>query len=284
MINENRIDCKGLYNEVVKEIVQDIESYNIKPEYTCYIIKDENGEVDPASEIYTSLKHKSSEEAGVVCNIKKITEDEFLNIIYDLYMKDEPERAILQLPAPDRCVVAYSHMVEDGYIIDVDYLTNTDYTNMCLGNFNNSPATPRGIVALLSEELGSISGKKISVIGARSKTTGKYLVPMLIELGATVVAYTSRSIIKPLEFAECDAIVSCVGKPDLIDPSHLGFNKPVLIDVGVSRVEGKVKGDFHLSCRGIARYTPFINGVGLITRGFLLRNVVDSYIADLNKY
>lgn len=279
----NKIDTKGLYSEVIKEVKQDIREYNLNPEYTCYIIKNKDGSVDPASEIYTSLKRKSSEEAGVICNIVKLTEDEFLSNIYDIYMKDEPIRAILQLPCSEICVKAYGHMVEDGYIIDVDYLTDVDYINICLGSFDNISATPRGIIALLSEELDTISGKKVAIVGARSKTTGKYLVQLLTHLGATVVSYTSRSIIKYREFDDCDAVVSCVGKPDLIDPSHLGANKPVLIDVGVSRVDGKVKGDFHLSCRGIARYTPYVGGIGLITRSFLLRNVVDSYIINGGK-
>jgi len=272
----NKINTKEFYKKVINKVIEDVKKLNVKVKYTCYIIKDENRKVDPASDIYVSLKHKTSDEANITCNIVKLTEDEFLREMCMLEF-NEGKRAILQLPAPQNCIEAYENEVLSGGIIDVDHLTDRAYASICLGDLSKIPATPRGIVSLLYNELDSIAGKKMAVVGARSKTTGKYLVQMLINLGVTVSCYTSRSVIKQNEFHDCDAVISCVGRPRLIQRGHLGANKPILIDVGVSRVNGKIVGDFNEECRAIARYTPYIGGVGLITRGYLVRNVVDSY-------
>ncbi|MGL4412505.1 MAG: hypothetical protein ACRCTF_10395, partial [Bacteroidales bacterium] len=48
-------------------------------------------------------------------------------------------------------------------------------------------------------------------------------------------------------------------------------------DVGVDFVDGKVRGDFDTDVREHHRYTPYVNGVGALTRAMLVRNVLDGY-------
>lgn len=276
----NKIDTVGFANKVKEEIRADVDTLAFTPEYTCYIVSDENGEFDKASERYVSLKHKTSEECNVKCVVKKMTPKDFCKEMLRITLEEEePVRAMLQLPAPKACVECFENAVAEGHIIDVDHLGDDVLTDMWNGKFDRIPGTPRGVVALLCEELGSLSGKKIAVVGSRSKTTGRFLIPMLQHLNATVLMYHSRSEIKLGEFADCDAIVSCVGKAHMINNSHiLGDKNIVCIDVGVSFKDGKVVGDFAPDIRHTKRYTPYVNGMGLLTRVFLVRNVVDNYL------
>lgn len=273
----NKIDTIGFANRAKEEIRADVDTLAFTPEYICYLIKDEDGNVDKASEKYVSLKHKTSEECGVSCEVKILNASEFGLEMIMANMNKQPIRAILQLPAPETCVEMFSIAVKNGVIIDVDHLGDDVLTDMWTGNFDRIPATPRGAVALLCEELGSLSGKKICIIGSRSKTVGRFLIPMLQHLNATVSMYHSRSIINESEFANYDAIISCVGVAKLIKEEHIGKGQ-VLIDIGVSFDNGKVSGDFSECCRKDNRWTPYTNGMGLLTRVFLVANVVESYI------
>lgn len=280
---DNKIDCKALYDTVIAEIRADVKTLPHTPSYICYIVSDENGEFNKASEKYVSLKHKTSEEAGIDCKIRKLTPTQFVYEMREVMMgydmnAYQPVRAILQLPAPEECVKLFNERVIEGAIIDVDHLGEEVLIDMWCGNFDRQPGTPRGVVALLGEELGSLSGKKIAIVGSRSKTTGQFLIPMLQAQNATVSLYHSRSILQAGEFDRYDAVVSCVGKAGMIKLHHLGTYQKVLIDVGVKIVDGKAKGDFIEDVRLHHRYTPYVGGVGLITRAFLIRNVVDSYL------
>lgn len=280
-MENNKIDTIGLANRIKEEIRADVDTLAFTPEYTCYIVSDENGEFDKASERYVSLKHQTSEECNVRCVVKKMTPQEFCQETMRIILQEEePVRAMLQLPAPQACIECFEHAVAEGYIIDVDHLGDDVLTDMWTGKFDRIPGTPRGVIAVLCEELGSLSGKKIAVVGSRSKTTGRFLIPMLQHLNATVLMYHSRSEIKEKEFFDVDAIVSCVGRAGMISMDEIGISgkEIVCIDVGVSFKDGKVVGDFDKGVHRWHRYTPYVNGMGLLTRVMLVRNVVDSYL------
>lgn len=154
------------------------------------------------------------------------------------------------------------------------------------------PATPKGILLLLLHILESntlrirrysnnFNGLKIAIVGCNSKTTGSHLSKILPKMKSTVTMYHSGSIIVADEFKEYDVIISCAGKSCLINSEHLGVSEfdRILIDVGVSVVDGKISGDLSLCVREIDNiyYTPYINGVGLLTRTALMSNLVQAY-------
>lgn len=279
----NKINVKELYDEIVRECTMKANLLPEKPEYTCFIVSSSNGRYNKASEMYVNLKAQTSKDAGVRLVVEKYTPKKFKERAKEIldYVKetDDTVRVMLQLPAHQDTIDAFNDMIEssNGKIIDVDNLTDEVYEDMTHGIFARFPATPLGVVAILKEELNSISGKKIAVVGSRSKTTGKYLIPMLIKLGAIVSGYNSQTPINEGEFNDCDAVVSCVGKSRLLNMSHCFGKKKVLIDVGVSFVDGKTVGDFDEDVRANHRYTPYTNGVGLMTRAMLVCNVLDTY-------
>jgi methylenetetrahydrofolate dehydrogenase (NADP+)/methenyltetrahydrofolate cyclohydrolase len=75
---------------------------------------------------------------------------------------------------------------------------------------------------------------------------------------------------------QADILVSAAGSPNLITPDMIKPGAAVL-DVGVSRVDGKVAGDVHPDVAEVAGWiSPNPGGVGPMTRAMLLRNVVDA--------
>jgi methylenetetrahydrofolate dehydrogenase (NADP+) / methenyltetrahydrofolate cyclohydrolase len=68
--------------------------------------------------------------------------------------------------------------------------------------------------------------------------------------------------------------VAAAGVPGLITADMVKPGAAVL-DVGVSRVDGKIAGDVALDVLGVAGYVaPNPGGVGPMTRAMLLQNVV----------
>jgi methylenetetrahydrofolate dehydrogenase (NADP+)/methenyltetrahydrofolate cyclohydrolase len=75
---------------------------------------------------------------------------------------------------------------------------------------------------------------------------------------------------------QADILVSAAGWPNLITPDMVKPGAAVL-DVGVSRVDGKVAGDVHPDVAEVAGWiSPNPGGVGPMTRAMLLGNVVDA--------
>jgi methylenetetrahydrofolate dehydrogenase (NADP+)/methenyltetrahydrofolate cyclohydrolase len=69
-------------------------------------------------------------------------------------------------------------------------------------------------------------------------------------------------------------IIAAAGVPGLIRPDMVKPGAAVL-DVGVSRVDGKIAGDVAPDVASVAGYlTPNPGGVGPMTRAMLLHNVV----------
>lgn len=286
-MNNNQINCKAIYDRVKKAIKADIEMLGISPVF--YILR---GEENYASDIYMNLKVKTAEECGIRAYIKNIATDsnrEERKKIGVHRFRNAKDRAkafnagyvgdgvgILQLPATKEQQDEFRWGFRD-----VDHLNEDIFRSISTGDYNDRrlPATARAALEILEQELGELSGKRIAVVGCRSKTVGRYMQGILLKKNATVLLYHSKSKIEDSEFEKCDAVISCVGIGGLISQRHFGNKKGcVCIDIGVSRGEdGKVCGDFDKDIREHQRFTPYTNGVGLLTRIFLMASVVDTY-------
>ena len=78
-----------------------------------------------------------------------------------------------------------------------------------------------------------------------------------------------------VETTAADIIVAAAGKGHMLTPDMVKPGAAVL-DVGVSRVDGKLLGDVHPDVWEVAGHvSPNPGGVGPLTRAFLVRNVVE---------
>lgn len=223
---------------------------------------------DPASQSYIRGKRKDCERVGFKfthCAFKEgDPEEEIASCIARLNRNPDVTGIILQLPVPK------------GY--DAEWLAemiakDKDVDGLRPGS-PFKPCTPEGIVYLLKQELGELTGKHAVVIG-RGKLVGKPLAKMLLDENMTVTvchSKTPNSTIDQMSWY-ADAIIVAIDNPKLFVFGGLSTKKKaIVVDCGVHRGEdGKLHGNVRYT--NTDRQTPVPGGVGLLTRAMLIKHV-----------
>ncbi len=268
------LDGKKISERILCELREKVQKASGRIEPRLGIILVGN---DPASVLYTSMKHRRAVEAGIAADIHRFPENaseaEVLAKISELNDDKAVSGMLVQLPlpghlAPRRILDAISP------VKDADGLTSESFGRAAAGDEDAAPATPRAIMRLL-DEYGIECRGKYAVIVSRSALIGKPLAMMLLGRGATVTV-CHRST-KDLAFHTCraDLLVSAAGTPGLITGSMV---KPgaVVIDAGISTAGGKAVGDvlFEEVRQKASHITPVPGGVGPMTIACLLERVV----------
>jgi methylenetetrahydrofolate dehydrogenase (NADP+) / methenyltetrahydrofolate cyclohydrolase len=122
-----------------------------------------------------------------------------------------------------------------------------------------------------------LNGAKVTVLG-RGVTVGRPLGLLLTlrSVNATVTLCHTGTQDLAAHTRRADIIVAAAGVPHLITADMVKPGAAVL-DVGVSRVDGKIAGDIAPDVRDVAGFlTPNPGGVGPMTRALLLTNVVEA--------
>ena len=122
----------------------------------------------------------------------------------------------------------------------------------------------------------NLSGKEAVVIG-RSNIVGKPMAMLLLKENCTVTMCHSRTQNLAEHTRRADILVAAVGKAGFVTADMV---KPgaIVIDVGINRVDGKVKGDVDYdTVKEVAGWiTPVPGGVGKMTITMLLMNTVEA--------
>jgi methylenetetrahydrofolate dehydrogenase (NADP+)/methenyltetrahydrofolate cyclohydrolase len=130
----------------------------------------------------------------------------------------------------------------------------------------------------MKQELGDLTGLNVLIIG-RSKLVGKPLAKMLTDEDCTVTLAHSKTEKIYSHISRADVVVSAVGKAKEFDLGSC-WNTDLVIDVGINRdKDGKLCGDFEAPKEGYFDWvtvTPVPNGVGLLTRAMLMKNVAEA--------
>jgi methylenetetrahydrofolate dehydrogenase (NADP+)/methenyltetrahydrofolate cyclohydrolase len=236
---------------------------------------------DPGSESYIRQKLKSCEAIGMRhehIHLKKdTTKKELFTIIEKLNGDADVTGFIVQLPLPKHLEDSVPQVIKAiDPKKDVDGFGAYNLGKMFLSTeFEHlPPATPSGIVEMLSFYKIPLEGKHVVIVG-RSNIVGKPLAVMLLNRSATVtVCHSKTKNLKELTL-QADILVAAVGKPKMITKDMVK-NGVVVIDVGTSRVDGKLTGDVDFdSVKEIASaITPVPGGVGPLTVASLIRNTV----------
>ncbi|RNM17176.1 bifunctional methylenetetrahydrofolate dehydrogenase/methenyltetrahydrofolate cyclohydrolase [Nocardioides pocheonensis] len=233
---------------------------------------------DPGSRWYVNGKHKDCAEVG----IESIRID-----LPDTATQEEIEAAVAQLNADPACT---------GYIVqlplpkgrdenrvlglidpakDADGLHPTNLGWLVLGHEAPLPCTPYGIVELLRRHDVAIAGAEVVVIG-RGVTVGRPLGLLLTRKSenATVTLCHTGTRDLAAHVSNADIVVAAAGMPGIVTGDMVKPGAAVL-DVGVSRVDGKIAGDVAPDVWDVAGWvSPNPGGVGPMTRAMLLANVV----------
>jgi methylenetetrahydrofolate dehydrogenase (NADP+)/methenyltetrahydrofolate cyclohydrolase len=234
---------------------------------------------DPGSQAYVRGKHADCAKVGITsirrdlpADISHAKLDETID-----ELNDNPECTgyIVQLPLPKQLDenAALERVDPDK---DADGLHPTNLGRLVLGKAAPLPCTPRGIVHLLRRYDVQIAGAHVVVIG-RGITVGRPLGLLLTRRSenATVTLCHTATRDLPSLTRQADIVVAAVGVPHMLTADMV---KPgaAVVDVGVSRVDGKLTGDVHPDVWDVAGHvSPNPGGVGPLTRAFLLTNVVE---------
>ena len=231
---------------------------------------------DPGSQWYVNAKHKDCAEVGITSIRRDLpasaTQTDVEAVIDELNADPACTGFLVQQPT-GLDEMALLSRVDPGK--DVDGLHPTNLGWLVLGKEAPLPCTPMGCLELLRRHDVPIAGAKVVVVG-RGLTVGRPLGLILTRRSenATVTLCHTGTRDLGAEVRRADIIVAAAGVPGIITAEMVRPGAAVL-DVGVSRVAGKVAGDVAPEVAEVAAWiSPNPGGVGPMTRALLLSNVV----------
>lgn len=268
------MDGKALSEKIYERIKTEVSKLEKKPTLAVIITSD-----NEAGKIYVRNKKRACENTGInsitVEFDETVSDEEFLSKIDELNKNPEVDAIMVQLPIPrhlDTEKILNSISPEK----DADGLHYINAGKLFTGQIPNSVAcTPKGIIRILDEYGINVEGKHAVVIG-RSNLVGKPIAQLLMQKNATVTHIHSKS--KNIEFftKNADIIVVATGKPKMLK-GDMVKEGVVIIDVGISRVDGKLSGDvdFDSIAPKASFITPVPKGVGPMTVAMLIQNTLE---------
>ena len=270
-----RIDGNALAVKVRAQVAEGVRAFGEPVCLATILVGD-----DPASHVYVGSKHKASHEAGIDSRDHRFpadtSETDILELLAELNADDDVDGILVQLPLPEHMDEAkVLRTVEPAKDVDGFHPTNAGL--LFLGEPFLVPATPSGIMVMLSEYGVELEGKEAVVIG-RSTIVGKPMSMLLLAEHATVTICHSRTADLAAHTRLADILVAAVGRPGLVTSDMV---KPgaTVIDVGMNRTEAGLVGDVDPAVFDVAGLmTPVPGGVGPLTIAMLLRNTLTAFI------
>lgn len=233
---------------------------------------------DPGSQWYVNAKHKDCAEIGITSIRKDLpataTQAEVEAVIDELNDDENCTGFLIQQPTGLDEVALLSRVKPEK---DVDGLHPVNLGKLVLGEEAPLPCTPMGVIELLRRYDVPLNGAEVVVVG-RGLTVGRPLGLILTRRSENATAILCHTGTKDLaaHTKNADVIVAAAGVPGLITKDMVKQGAAVL-DVGVSRVDGKVAGDIAPDVAQVAGFmSPNPGGVGPMTRALLLTNVVEA--------
>lgn len=231
---------------------------------------------DPGSHWYVGAKHKDCAEIGIEsmrvdlpatagqADVESVVDELNADPACTGFLVQQPtgldEFALLSRVDPDK---------------DVDGLHPYNLGRLVLGEPGPLPCTPIGCIELLRRHGVELNGAEVVVVG-RGLTVGRPLGLLLTRRSenATVTQCHTGTRDLAAHVRRADVVVAAAGVPGIISGDMIKPRAAVL-DVGVSRVDGKIAGDLTDDVWESAGWvSPNPGGVGPMTRAMLLSNIV----------
>lgn len=281
IVIDGKILSKNIKEGLKVQIKEVQKTYNEIPHLVVVLIGQ-----DPASESYVKAKQRACKSVGIDSTLirfdSSITENELVSEIQRLNNDPKVHGILVQLPLPN-------HISQDTIIDtldvskDVDGLTPTNISRLHTLRYSILPCTPKGIITMLKSEGINIVGKHACVIG-RSNLVGKPIAQLLLKENASVtITHRHTKNLKEIT-KSADILVSAVGKAKFVTKDMVKKGA-VCIDVGLSRVDGKLYGDFDFE--NLVDHVSYISkapgGVGPMTITSLLENTIECFLNQKKK-
>jgi bifunctional protein folD len=274
-----------LVQETIAEEVHKIVAQGQRPPHLVAILVGDNG----ASMTYVNNKVTACERVGFASSVvnlpENVSQEDLLKEIEELNEDKGIDGFIVQLPLP-------KHINEQEVLLainpdkDADGFHPTNFGRMALGLEAFIPATPYGILELLSQYKIPTDGKNVVVIG-RSDIVGRPISILLSQKpwNATVILTHSRTQNLAELTQKADIIIAALGIPNFLK-AEMVKEGAVIIDVGITRVKDasakkgfRIVGDVDFEhVKNKASYiTPVPGGVGPMTIAMLMKNTLNAY-------
>jgi methylenetetrahydrofolate dehydrogenase (NADP+)/methenyltetrahydrofolate cyclohydrolase len=271
------LDGRAVLSTIKAELavrVRELAARGLRPGLGTVLVGD-----DPGSHSYVRMKHKDCAEVGITSIRVDLPADAPAEMVAEAIAGLNADPActgyIVQLPLP-------KHLDENAMLAaidpdkDADGLHPVSLGKLVLNEPAPLPCTPRGIVELLRRYDVPLAGAEVCVVG-RGITVGRPLGLILTRRSENCTVTLCHTGTRDLaaHTRSADIVVAAAGVPHLI-AADLIREGAVVLDVGVSRVDGKLVGDVAPDVAEKASWiAPNPGGVGPMTRAMLLSNVVD---------
>ena len=274
-----------LVQKAIAEEVHKIVAQGQRPPHLVAILVGDNG----ASMTYVNNKVTACERVGFASSVvnlpENVSQEDLLKEIEKLNEDKGIDGFIVQLPLP-------KHINEQEVLLainpdkDADGFHPTNFGRMALGLEAFIPATPYGILELLSQYKIPTDGKNVVVIG-RSDIVGRPISILLSQKpwNATVILTHSRTQNLAELTQKADIIIAALGIPNFLK-AEMVKEGAAIIDVGITRVKDasakkgfRIVGDVDFEhVKNKASYiTPVPGGVGPMTIAMLMKNTLNAY-------
>ena len=272
------MDGKAALAEILVDLtgrVEKLAAAGVTPGLGTLLVGD-----DPGSHAYVRGKHRDCAKVGIASIQRELPADA---------TQADVERAIDELNADPTCTgfivqLPLPRGLDEGAALervdpakDADGLHPVSLGRLVLGEEAPLPCTPRGIVALCRRYGVELAGARVTVVG-RGVTVGRPLGLLLTRRteNCTVTLCHTGTRDLAAHVRQADIVVAAAGVPGIITGDMVKPGAAVL-DVGVSRVDGKLAGDVDRSVYDVAAWiSPNPGGVGPMTRAMLLSNIVEA--------
>ncbi|WP_425571570.1 bifunctional methylenetetrahydrofolate dehydrogenase/methenyltetrahydrofolate cyclohydrolase [Pseudonocardia tropica] len=279
------MDGKATLAELLEDLrgrVEKLTAVGVNPGLGTVLVGD-----DPGSQAYVRGKHRDCAKVGMTSLQRELPADASQARVEDTIdeLNADPTCTgfIVQLPLPDGLDAgAALERVDPGK--DADGLHPTNLGRLVLGEPGPLPCTPRGIVELCRRFGVELDGARVVVVG-RGVTVGRPLGLLLTRRSenATVTLCHTGTRDLTAHLREADVVVAAAGRAGLITADQIKPGAAVL-DVGVTRTDLGLVGDVAPEVAEVAGLlAPMPGGVGPMTRGMLLTNVVEAAERSLSE-
>jgi len=281
------LDGKKISNDIKNEIAAEVQEMKERGEKVPHLAAVLVGS-DGASLTYVGSKVKACKRVGFESTLIQMPETtselELLKQIEKLNNNDDIDGFIIQLPLPPQIDTQKVLLTVDPHK-DVDGFHPQNFGKMALDMSTFIPATPFGILELLSRYNVDTKGKHTVVIG-RSHIVGRPMSILMSRKGwpgnSTVTLTHSNTKNISQITTQADIIISALGVPNFLK-AEMVKDDVVIIDVGITRVQddSHPKGyvitgdvDFENVSKKASFITPVPGGVGPMTIAMLLKNTL----------
>ena len=266
------LDGKLVRDKLLDGYKEKIRNENLAIKLAIILVGD-----NEASKIYIRNKEKACDYVGIVVEkyllAADTSESELISLIEKLNDDPSVTGIILQSPVPshidfDKC----SGLINSRK--DVDGFTAYNIYNLYLGHDTILPCTVKGIIKLIEYYNIPIAGSNVVIIG-RGNIVGHPLSLALLNMDATVtVAHSKTKNLKEIT-TSADILIAATGVAHLIKKDMVKVGS-VVIDVGVSRIDGHIFGDVDFDdVKDVASWiTPNPGGVGPMTVAMIIDNLL----------